>query len=450
MKILLADDEKTIAVTLGDDLEAEGHQVTIAQDGHEASEHLDKERFDLLISDIRMPGVTGLELLERIKGSTPDTDVILITAWGTVETAVGAMKAGAYDYIQKPFLNEKVVNMVERLGQLRSLRGEVEQLRTKLSAVEERTSFANLIGRSERMREVFEMIETLRDNDSDILIVGESGTGKELLAKAIHDNSRRTGKPMITLHVAQFPTTLLEAEIFGHEKGAFTDARERKIGRFEQAQGGTLFLDDIDDMPPETQVKLLRVLQERKFERLGGSQEITLDVRVVAATKIDLMEKVQDGTFREDLYYRLDVVRIDLPPLRDRVEDVPLLAEKFIAQFAGERDLKIAADVMEAMIAYPWPGNVRELQHAVERGVALAGRAKNLRKDHLIRPSPAYAKKIAELRDLRPLKEVLLGAELAHIRNVLRSTDGHKARAAEILGISRKSLWEKLKAADAE
>jgi DNA-binding NtrC family response regulator len=450
VKILLADDEKTIAVTLGDDLETAGHQVTVAQDGHEASEHLSKSRFDLLISDIRMPGVTGLELLERVKGETPGTDVILITAWGTVETAVGAMKAGAYDYIQKPFLNEKVVNMVERLAQMRDLRGEVEQLRTKLSAVEERTSFANLIGRSERMREVFEMIETLRDNDSDILIVGESGTGKELLAKAIHDNSRREGKPMITLHVAQFPSTLLEAEIFGHEKGAFTDARERKIGRFEQAQGGTLFLDDIDDMPPETQVKLLRVLQERKFERLGGSQEIQLDVRVVAATKIDLMQLVSEGTFREDLYYRLDVVRIDLPPLRDRVEDVPLLADKFLDQFAGTRDLKIAADVMEAMVVYPWPGNVRELQHAVERGVALAGRAKNLRKDHLIRPSPAYAKKIAELRDLRPLKEVLLGAEIAHIRNVLRSTDGHKARAAEILCISRKSLWEKLKAADAE
>jgi len=428
-------------------LTREGYAVRSAEGGESAREEFEGEPFDVLVSDIRMPGVTGLELLERVKGETSETDVILITAWGTVETAVGAMKAGAYDYIQKPFLNEKVVNMVERLAQLRDLRGEVEQLKTKLSAVEERTSFANLVGRSERMRDVFEMIETLRDNDSDILIVGESGTGKELLAKALHDNSRRAGKPMITLHVAQFPTTLLEAEIFGHEKGAFTDARERKIGRFEQAQGGTLFLDDIDDMAPETQVKLLRVLQERKFERLGGSQEITLDVRVVAATKVDLMEKVSDGTFREDLYYRLDVVRIDLPPLRDRVEDVPLLAEKFIAQFGGERDLKIAADVMEAMITYPWPGNVRELQHAVERAVALAGRAKNLRKDHLIRPSPAYAKKIAELRDLRPLKEVLTAAELAHIRNVLRSTDGHKARAAEILGISRKSLWEKLKAA---
>ena len=445
MRVLLADDEKTIAVTLSDDLRAAGHDVTVALDGREARDALEKGRFELVISDIRMPGITGLELLEWVKRTAPDTDVVLMTAWGTVETAVDAMKLGARDYIQKPFLNEKVCAMVAQLATLRSLRAENTQLKTELTEWRERASFEQIVGKSPGMRELFELVETLRENESTILIQGESGTGKELLAKAIHQTSRRKDGPLVALHCAQFPTTLLEDEVFGHEKGAYTDARERKVGRFERAHGGTLFLDDIDDMSVETQVKLLRVLQERRFERLGGTAPGDVDVRVIAATQVDLAQKVAAGTFREDLYYRLNVVCLPLPPLRDRPEDIPLLVTRFLERFAAGRDLRVPPEAMEAMIAYPWPGNVRELEHAVERAVALAGRSKLLRKEHLIRPSPQHAKKVAELRDLRPLREIVTEAEGAHIRHVMRATDGHKARAAEILGISRKNLWEKMK-----
>ncbi len=445
LRVLLADDEKTIAVTLADDLRAAGHQVTVAQDGREAADALTRERYDVLISDIRMPGLTGLELLEKVKAETPDTDVILITAWATVEAAVEAMRAGARTYIQKPFLNEKVVSEVENLAQLRKLRAENVQLRTELENWRERSSMGAIVGRSAQMQDIFHQVETIAESDVNILVEGESGTGKELLAKAIHQTSRRKGGALVTLHCAQFPTTLLEDEIFGHERGAYTDARDRKIGRFERAQGGTLFLDDIDDMSPETQVKLLRVIQERTFERLGGTEPIKVDVRVIAATKVDLAVAVQEQKFRDDLFYRLNVVKLKLPPLRERADDIPLLSEALVQRYGKDREFRIAPEVMQAMMSYPWPGNVRELENAIERAIALAGNHKFLRREHLIQPGPQHAKVLAQLKDLRPIGEVLKEVEAAHIRNVLRSTDGHKAQAAEILGISRKSLWEKMK-----
>ncbi len=445
LRVLLADDEKTIAVTLADDLRAAGHQVTVAQDGREAADALPRERYDVLISDIRMPGLTGLELLEKVKSETPDTDVILITAWATVEAAVEAMRAGARTYIQKPFLNEKVVSEVENLAQLRKLRAENVLLRTELEHWRERSSMGAIVGRSPQMQDIFHQVETIAESDVNILIEGESGTGKELLAKAIHQTSRRKGGSLVTLHCAQFPATLLEDEIFGHERGAYTDARERKVGRFERAQGGTLFLDDIDDMSLETQVKLLRVIQERTFERLGGTEPIKVDVRVIAATKVDLAVAVQEQKFREDLFYRLNVVKLKLPPLRERSDDIPLLSEALVQRYGKGHEYRIAPEVMQAMMSYPWPGNVRELENAVERAIALAGNHKFLRREHLIQPGPQHAKVLAQLKDLRPIGEVLKEVEAAHIRNVLRSTDGHKAQAAEILGISRKSLWEKMK-----
>jgi len=447
VKVLLADDEKSIRLTLGDDLEAAGHEVTVVDDGREASRHVEQERFDVLISDIKMPGVTGIELLEKTKQISAGTEVILITGFGTVESAVEAMKLGAYDYILKPFLNEKIIALLEKIDRLQRLTEENVRLKEELR---DRYGFDQLIGKSKKMLDIFHLIETLRDNDSYILIQGETGTGKELIAQAVYRNSRRKDKPLVILSCSQFPETLLEDELFGHEKGAFTDARDRKVGRFERAQGGTLFLDDIDDMTLPTQVKLLRILQEKKFERLGGEETVSLDIRVISATKADLEEAVAEGTFREDLFYRLNVLRIALPPLRDRPEDIPLLAAHFIKIYGGGRDYRIPPAVLEAMINYPWPGNVRELENAIERSIALAGRARNLKKEHIIRSSTTQSRTVAHLKDLRPLKEVVGESEMMHIKNVLKHTRGQKGKAAEILGISRKNLWEKMREYEVE
>ncbi|MCU0723113.1 MAG: sigma-54 dependent transcriptional regulator [Planctomycetes bacterium] len=442
MKVLLADDEKSIRLTLGDDLEAAGHDVKAAADGREATALLDQERFDVLITDIKMPGVTGIELLSKAKETAPDIEVILITGFGTIESAVEAMKLGAYDYILKPFLNEKIVALLEKIERLKRLTEENVRLREELIG---RYRFDKLVGKSKKMQEIFGLIDTLRDNDCSILIQGETGTGKELITHAIHHSSRRKGGPLVVLSCSQFPETLLEDELFGHEKGAFTDARERKVGRFESAQGGTLFLDDIDDMTLPTQVKLLRILQERKFERLGGSDTIALDIRVISATKVDLEEAVAQGSFREDLYYRLNVVKLLLPPVRERTEDIPLLAEHFIRIHGGGREFEIPPATLEAMLNYPWPGNVRELENSIERATALAGRSRILKREHLIRQGSTPSKVVAQLKDLRPLRDVVSEAEMLHIKNVLKHTQGQKAKAAEILDISRKNLWEKMR-----
>jgi len=442
VKVLLADDEKITRLTLGDDLEAAGHEVKAVADGKEAFELIDKERFDVLVTDIKMPGVTGIELLAKAKDTAPDTEVILITGFGTIESAVEAMKLGAYDYILKPFLNEKILSLLEKIERLKRLTEENVRLREELIG---RYRFDRLVGKSKKMQEIFGLIDTLRDNDCSILIQGETGTGKELIAHAIHHSSRRKERPLVILSCSQFPETLLEDELFGHEKGAYTDARDRKVGRFEGAQGGTLFLDDIDDMTLPTQVKLLRILQERKFERLGGTETISLDIRVISATKVDLEEAVAQGSFREDLFYRLNVVKLVLPPLRDRPEDVLLLTEHFLRIHGGGREFELQPPTLEALLNYPWPGNVRELENAVERATALAGRSRILKKEHLIRQSATQSKVVAQLKDLRPLREVVAEGEMLHIKNVLKHTQGQKAKTAEILDISRKNLWEKMR-----
>ncbi|MCB9831167.1 MAG: sigma-54-dependent Fis family transcriptional regulator [Planctomycetes bacterium] len=442
MKILIADDEKSIVLTLEDDLADAGHQVFTAADGNRALETIRREEIDVLVTDINMPGLNGLALLEQARALRPGLQVIVMTGYATIESAVQSMKLGAAEFLQKPFLNEQVVAMVKKLETIVALQRENAVLREQLDEVH---AFQNVVGSSKAMQDVFKALKQVSRSESNILITGETGTGKEVIARAIHNASARKDKALVAISCAAIPSTLLEDELFGHEKGAFTDARDRKVGRFERADGGTIFLDDIDDMPLETQVKLLRILQEREFERLGGEQTIKIDVRVVAATKVDLREHVREGKFREDLFYRLNVVPIKLPPLRDRGGDIPLLARHFIRKYGRDRDYEIKSDVLAAMEAYYWPGNVRELEHAIERAIAFAGSGRFLKKEYLVETSPIHKKAMAVPNHLMTLREFVEDAEKEHISNILRATNGHKAQAADVLGISRKNLWEKMR-----
>jgi DNA-binding NtrC family response regulator len=445
MNVLLADDEKSIAVTLRDDLEAAGHKVTVVEDGKAALETLQQRRFDLLVTDIRMPGMDGIALLKEAKALDASMDVIVITGHGTIATAVEAIRHGAYDYVLKPFLNEEILRRVAKLAEFRRLKNENAALRDKVG--EDRVR-ARIVGESEPMRKVLDVVRTIADSDEDVLIQGETGTGKELVAKLIHELSPRRDGPFVVLSCSAFPRTLLEDEIFGHEKGAFTDARAMKQGRFERANGGVLFLDDIDDMPIETQVKLLRVLQERTLERLGGVQTIRLDVRVIAATKVDLAQAVEDGEFREDLFHRVNVIPIRLPPLRERRRDIPILLEHFLRVYGKGRSYTVPPDVMERVLAHSWPGNVRELENAVRRAIALSGTSSELAAEHLVVSAPQPRREEAQEEGgevERSLREVVREAEAAHIRRVLSHVRYHRANAARILGISRKNLWEKMR-----
>jgi DNA-binding NtrC family response regulator len=448
MNVLLADDERTIALTLKDDLEADGHDVTVASTGTAAMGLLDERRFDCVVTDVNMPGPDGITILREVKRRMPETEVIIITGYGTIESAVEAMKLGALEYVLKPFYNEEIVLLLRHVAQVGELRDDNVRLREELGRAHK---LDNIVGRSDAMKAVFDLVRTVAPSDSNVLIEGESGTGKELVAAALHHNSPRRDRNLVKLSCAAIPDTLLEAELFGHEQGAFTDAKERKVGRFERADGGTIFLDDIDDMPLSTQVKLLRVLQEREIERLGGEEVIPIDVRVVAATKVDLEDAVREGEFREDLYYRLNVVPVRIPPLRERRGDVPLLVDHFVERFAKNEEYSIGADVMASLEQYNWPGNVRELENAVERAIALSGESRDLVVEHLLKKGwdKMVAPGVAPV-DLRPLKEFVSEKEKDHIREVLSHTDGHKAQAAQILGISRKNLWEKMTHHDLE
>ena len=442
IKVLLAEDEATIAIALGDDIEAAGGQITVVGDGLEAARRLEEDEYDVLITDVRMPGMEGTDLLLAVTERCPDTSVIMVTGYGTVESAVEAMRMGAHDYILKPFYNEDIILKLVKLKEIRTLRQENERLREELGRVE---GLDQIVGKSDPMMKLFKAIRTVAKTDANILITGESGTGKELVSLALHRNSPRRNKPFVPLSCAALPATLLEDELFGHERGAFTDAHRRKIGRFEKAHTGTLFLDDIDDMELPTQVKLLRVLQERVIERIGSEETLAVDIRVIAATKVNLAELVQEGKFREDLFYRLNVVPLDLPPLRKRIEDIPMLTYSFIEKYRGEETYKVPDDVLARMRDYPWPGNVRELENAVQRAIALAGDSRRLKREHLVPPSPDFKKGMAVPRGDATLKEVTVAAERDQIQRVLKTTGGHKAQAASILGISRKNLWEKMK-----
>jgi DNA-binding NtrC family response regulator len=445
MNVLLADDEKSIAITLRDDLADAGHKVTVVGDGREALAELKAHSHDLLITDIRMPGMDGISLLKAARTLDPAPEVIVITGHGTIESAVEAIRHGAYDYVLKPFLNEDILRRVRTLAEFRRLRNKVHTLEEQVGLDRAR---ARLVGESEAMRRVLALVRTVAGSDEDVLITGETGTGKEMVAKMIHELSGRRDGPFVVLSCSGFPQTLLEDEIFGHDKGAFTDARAMKQGRFERAHGGVLFLDDIDDVPVETQVKLLRVLQERTLERLGGEKTIHVDVRVIVATKVDLSSAVEDGEFREDLFYRLNVVPITIPPLRERRADIPHLVAHFVGVYGKGRPYRISEATEEKLLHHSWPGNVRELENAVRRAIAMVGGGDELLAEHLLLAGPRLRRE--EMADEegaieRTLRDVAHEAEARHIRRVLKHTGGHRGRAAKVLGISRKNLWEKMR-----
>ena len=444
MRVLLAEDEETIAVTLRHALEDAGHSVLSAPDTKRALELLARENPDVVLTDIRMPGAGGMELLARAIELDPRRPVVLMTGYATIEQAVEAMRIGAAHYVQKPFRNEAVVALVERFGRERMLAAENERLRAELREAAG-ARMGEMVGGSEAMQAVFKRIATVAPTDATVLIEGESGTGKERVAKALHERSSRAQGPFVAISCAALPETLLEAELFGHEKGAFTDAHKERRGRFELAHGGTLFLDDIDDMPLSVQVKLLRVLQERTFERLGSEETKKLDLRVVAATKKALRELVREGKFREDLFYRLHVVPVKLPPLRERAGDVPHLFQHMLVRYGQGRAYHVSQPTMNLLERYPWPGNVRELENAVQRAIALAGDALELKKEALLPLDPRWRGATEPAATVRDLREVLHEAEVAHIRRALESTGGHRTQTAELLGISRKVLWEKLR-----
>ncbi len=444
VRILLVEDEATIAVTLTDDLEAAGYEVKHVADGKAAISELGQTSYDVVITDVRLPGADGMQVLQAAKRARPDTEVLVMTAFATVEHAVEAMRLGADDYIPKPFLNEQVLERIQRIGKYRALLSENQRLREQLKDAHGQ-GLPGVIGQSRAMQTVVKTVRTVAPTEASVLIEGESGTGKERIARAIHLLSARKDKPFVALSCGALPDTLLETELFGHEKGAFTDAQKLRRGRFEVADGGTIFLDDIDDMPLSVQVKLLRVLQEREFERVGGESLVKVDIRVVAATKVPLLDHVRAGKFREDLYYRLNVVPVRLPPLREREGDMPMLVQHFVEKLGGGRPLTVKTDVLEAMAEYTWPGNVRELENRIAQAVALSGGATVLKKEHLLPVDRSRRAALEPPTALRSLREVLVDAERDHLRAVLRSVGGHRTKAASVLGISRKVLWEKLK-----
>src|SRR5437899_2356195 len=373
-RILIIDDEPLMRISIADALKAEGYQVKVAATGSEGVDCIKKEQFNIIISDLRLPGLDGLQVLQTCKEVSARTGVIVITAHGSVETAVEAMKMGAYDYITKPFSMDELLLIVKRLVKMLELEDENRSLREEL---EGRFSFKGILGKNEKMREVLEKIKLVAPSDSTILIIGESGTGKEVVANAIHHNSSRREGPFIRVSCAALPESLLETELFGHEKGAFTGALRQRKGRFELAHHGTLFLDEIGEISQVVQVKLLRVLQERQFERVGGTSTIEVDVRLVCATQRDLKKEVQAGRFREDLFYRLSVVPVYLPPLRERKEDVLLLANHFLEKFAArmsKRPGALSEQSKQLLRHYAYPGNVRELENTVQRGLTHATR----------------------------------------------------------------------------
>ena len=370
-KILIVDDERSMRDVLSIMLKRAGYGVTVASDGEEAIAHIDRELFDLVITDLKMPKAGGLDVLRAVKESAPESVVLIITAFASAESAVEAMKLGAYDYLTKPFQVDEVQLIVRNALEKRRLTTENMLLKREAA----KPSPTQIIGESEAMRKVFEMVRKVADTKSNVLISGESGTGKELIARAIHNNSGRSRLPFVTVNCSALPEPLLESELFGHMKGAFTGAVSNKAGLFEVANGGSIFLDEIGETTPAMQVKLLRVIQEREFRRVGGTRDMKVDVRVIAATNKDLEKAIADGSFREDLYYRLDVIPIQLPPLRERAEDIPLLAQHFLERFAhasGKPVLSLSPEATQLLIAHEWKGNVRELENLIERVVAFA------------------------------------------------------------------------------
>ena len=441
--ILVVEDEPKMRRVLELNLAEEGYTAITVPDAEAGLNLLRREKVDLVLTDIKLPGMDGLEFLQAVKRTNAAIPVVVMTAYGTVETAVQAMKDGAADYLAKPLDLEELLVRVGRVTEQARLKREVRELQRQLV---ERHRLEGIIGESGRMQEVLALVTRVAPSDATVLIRGESGIGKELIARAIHFNSRRAAGPLVSLNCAALPEQLLESELFGHERGAFTGAVAQRKGRFEQADGGTIFLDEIGDLSPTLQVKLLRVLQERAFERVGGNKTLSVDVRILAATHRDLEQAMRDGTFREDLYYRLNVVTIQIPPLRDRREDIPLLLDHFLRRFAEKNRREVTgltAAARDAFLKYDYPGNIRELENLVERAVLLCrGRVIDLEDlPAAVRPG----ERSADQPESRRLPDILGQIERQTIREALERCAGVQTQAAEALGIGERVLRYKMK-----
>jgi DNA-binding NtrC family response regulator len=424
-------------------LREERHEVEVAHDGSSALERHQRGKFDLTITDLMMPGMKGTELVARLRAIDRDHPVLLITAFGTIESAVEAMQAGAFTYLTKPFHSEEILLHVSRALEQQSLRRELERLRTEVRG---RYQFSNLIGRSEKMEQVFDLVARVSDLPANILILGESGTGKELIARAIHFNSARARGPFVTLNCAAVPGALLESELFGYVRGAFTDAKKDRHGLFLEASGGTLFLDEIGEIAVNLQAKLLRAIEEKEVRPLGSNKSEKVDARLVSATNRNLEQRVQEGSFRQDLYYRLNVIRVELPPLRERTEDIPILVEHFIQKFAAQAKRNVTGidnDALRALVSHRWPGNVRELEHTIERAV-LMGKRNTIGIDDLPQPIIPVTQNDAPLEKALATGYTLQRLEREYIKRVLENTKGNKTEAARILGVDRTTLYRKL------
>jgi two-component system response regulator AtoC len=443
--LLIIEDDKIMRVTLTDYLRSKGHEVVACPLGADGITVFHKEEFSLVISDVMLPDMNGLDILQKIKEKDPNAVILIITAFGTIIDAVEAMKLGAFDYLTKPFALEEFNLIINRALEVKELRDENTRLKKSLS---ECFSFPNIIGDSPKMNKVYDLIDKVSKINSTVLILGESGTGKELVASTIHYQSDRRKGPFIKINCAALPENLVESELFGVEKGAFTGAHRRKPGRFERADKGTIFLDEIGDLSPGVQTKLLRVLQDGSFERVGGTQALKVDVRIITATNKNIKEEVQEGRFREDLYYRLNVIPIRMPALRERKDDIALLTDSFLETYncAFGKRITLSSETQKALFDYDFPGNVRELKNILERLVALASTdviAIDALPEHM-------AKQRGKIATTVSLAEVSAEAEKAHITRTLKSAKGNKTRTAELLGISRKTLWEKIKLFDIE
>ncbi len=443
-QILIVDDEDSMREMLGIMLHRDGFSVVQAADGREGLALFRQGEFDLVISDIQMPHKNGIELLREIRADDPEALVIMMTAFSTTEEAVEAMKLGAYDYITKPFKTDEVRLIIAKALEKSTLKRENLALK---AVIDKRYSFSNLVGKSPAMQKLYALIERVANSQANVLIGGESGTGKELVAKAVHFNGPRKAGPFVPVNCGAIPENLLESELFGHEKGAFTGAERKKAGLFESANSGTLFLDEIGELPQSMQVKLLRVLQEREFRRVGGTRNHPLDIRLVAATNKDLAEQVAQGSFREDLYYRLNVIQVVLPPLRERREDIPLLLDYFYQKQTGEKHLPARGEVLQALLEYDWPGNIRELENLVERCVVL-GWEDEITLDCL--PISLQKAKLStefqvDFHDGEfSLDTYLANIEKRVILKALEESGGVRTKAADILGISFRSIRYRL------
>ena len=446
--LLLVDDEESLRSVVAERLSDEGFEVTQASDGESAIKALDGFAFDVIVSDLRLPGVDGRQVIDAALTRYPGIVAIVVTGYGTVKDAVDAIKRGAADFIAKPFQFDELMHVLTNALEQKRLKSENAYLHQQL---DERFGLGSMVGKSAPMRALFQLIETVAPTQATILITGETGTGKEMVARAIHHTSPRHRERFVAINVSAIPETLLDAELFGHVRGAFTGAVAMRQGRLEQADKGTLFLDEVGTMPMALQMKMLRVLQEREFERIGDTRTIKVDVRIVAATNADLSKMVKEGTFREDLYYRLNVIAVHLAPLRERAEDIPMLVQRFIEKFWKDaRAPTVSQEAMRRLMAYAWPGNVRQLENAIERALAMLGSRKQIEASDLPPDLQAVAEDTSKPALELPEQGVDLSALVAQIEKdmiarALARTDNNKGAAARLLGLKRTTLVEKLK-----